>query len=159
MSDILPIVQAISSVVANTYDGALDKDGKPVKIGLKREKDLSFRIPRTMDAFKVRFSANKMIITYQSEINLSDFHNKKMDQEIEQIMADIVSYLKKEYKAMTKKSLGLKKDGEIDISYENVSKKHNNVTARCKYILSDAKASEYNEDEKTVESWLGMDKK
>ena len=37
MATILDIARGISQVVANTYDGALDEKGEPIKIGLKRE--------------------------------------------------------------------------------------------------------------------------
>ena len=37
MATTLEIVNGISQVLANTYDGALDENGEPVKIGLKRE--------------------------------------------------------------------------------------------------------------------------
>ena len=36
-NDILDIVRGISSAAALGYDGALDSDGQPIKIGLKRE--------------------------------------------------------------------------------------------------------------------------
>ena len=38
MANILDVVQTIQNIVATKgYDGALDEEGKPVKIGLKRE--------------------------------------------------------------------------------------------------------------------------
>ena len=40
MAEVLDIVRGISQVMANTHDGALDENGEPVKIGLKREEDV-----------------------------------------------------------------------------------------------------------------------
>jgi hypothetical protein len=37
MATIYEIVQGLSQAAANGYDGALDENGEPVKIGLKRE--------------------------------------------------------------------------------------------------------------------------
>ena len=37
MATTLEIIDGISQVLANTYDGALDESGEPVKIGLRRE--------------------------------------------------------------------------------------------------------------------------
>ena len=40
MANILDVVQTIQNIVATKgYDGALDEDGNPVKIGLRREVD------------------------------------------------------------------------------------------------------------------------
>ncbi len=38
MATIYEIVQGLSQAAANGYDGALDENGEPVKIGLKRER-------------------------------------------------------------------------------------------------------------------------
>jgi len=37
MADVLEIVRGISQVMANTHDGALDENGEPIKIGLKKD--------------------------------------------------------------------------------------------------------------------------
>ena len=37
MATTLEIINGISQVLANSYDGALDESGEPVKIGLRRE--------------------------------------------------------------------------------------------------------------------------
>ena len=38
---IIRIVRGISQVMANTHDGALDENGEPIKIGLKREEGVA----------------------------------------------------------------------------------------------------------------------
>ena len=40
MATTLEIINGISQVLANTYDGALDESGEPVKIGLRREEGI-----------------------------------------------------------------------------------------------------------------------
>ena len=40
MASVLDVVQTIQNIVAQKgYDGALDEDGQPVKMGLRREVD------------------------------------------------------------------------------------------------------------------------
>ena len=48
MADVLEIVNGISQVMANTYDGAVDENGEPIKIGLKREEDVAITDKRVM---------------------------------------------------------------------------------------------------------------
>ena len=56
--DILDIVRGISSAAALGYDGALDSDGQPLKIGLKREEGDLVLDKRVIDGFKVSIAAN-----------------------------------------------------------------------------------------------------
>ena len=44
MASVLEIVNGISQVLANSYDGTTDEDGEPVKIGLKREEGILLTI-------------------------------------------------------------------------------------------------------------------
>ncbi len=54
MADVLEIVRGISQVMANAYDGAMDENGEPIKIGLKREEEVAITDKRVMDGFKFR---------------------------------------------------------------------------------------------------------
>jgi hypothetical protein len=67
MADVLEIVQGISQVMANTHDGAVDGDGEPIKIGLKREEDVAITDKRVMDGFKVAMSGDTLFIKYHSK--------------------------------------------------------------------------------------------
>ena len=49
MADVLKIVRGISQVMANTYDGALDENGDPIAIGLKREEGIPLIDQRVQD--------------------------------------------------------------------------------------------------------------
>ncbi len=61
MADVLEIVQGISQVMANTYDGAVDENGEPIKIGLKREEDVAITDKRVMDGFKIAMSGDTLV--------------------------------------------------------------------------------------------------
>ena len=139
MASVLDIVRGISSVVANTYDGALDENGEPIKIGLKREEGDPIIDSRVIDGFKVRMSGPKLIVSYHSELPLKDVHNSKLDQEIEQIYADIAKFLKKEYKKITKETLSLKDDGPADIFLQNMSKIRTWVQCQKVYTIGGLK--------------------
>ena len=41
MATVLEIVRGISQAMSNTHDGALDENGEPVKIGLRREEEVT----------------------------------------------------------------------------------------------------------------------
>ena len=110
MASVLDVVQTIQNIVAQKgYDGALDEEGKPVEIGLRREVDNVVTDSRLVDGFKVRFQGNKMILSYSFE--------SKVNQKI----ADIVSFLKKEYRSAAGKNLSLVQEGETDILVQKMS--------------------------------------
>ena len=126
MATVYDIVKGINQAAANAYDGSHDKrfvrDGEDKVVGLKREQGCPIVDSRVVDGFKVRMAGPKLIVSYQSEMPMSSFHNTKLDQEMEQIYADIVKFLKKEYKKITKDSLSLTPDGPCDIMLQNMSK-------------------------------------
>ena len=101
MADVLEIVRGISQVMANTYDGALDENGDPIKVGLKREKEVAITDKRVMDGFRVQMSGDKLMIKYHGEVTMKEAKDKGFESELEQMMADISSFLKKEYKNIT----------------------------------------------------------
>ena len=37
MAKLLDVIQGLGQAAANSYDGAVDEDGKPIELGLKRE--------------------------------------------------------------------------------------------------------------------------
>ena len=126
MATVYDIVKGINQAAANAYDGAQDgrfrTDGKDDPIGLKREKGCALNDSRVMDGFKVRMSGPKLIVSYQSEMPMSSFHNTKLDEEMEQTFADIAKFLKKEYKNVTGDALTLTADGPCNILLQNMSK-------------------------------------
>ena len=113
MATTLEIVRGIKQAMANAYDGAHDErfvDGEDLvkKIGLKREEGCPMSDYRSMDAVFVKIHGTDMYVHYHTEVPSKDSHNSKLKSEIEQRIADTVSYLKKEYRKIeTYKPSGL----------------------------------------------------
>ena len=51
MATTLEIINGISQVLSNTYDGATDASGEPIKIGLRREEGDPLIDDRVIDGF------------------------------------------------------------------------------------------------------------
>ena len=137
MATTMEIVRGISQVMANSYDGALDEKGEPIKVGLKREEGHPIHDSRVMDGFKVSFHGNKLCIHYHSEVKLKEVYANGFESDIEQMIEDIASFIKKEYRKMTGSSLSLTKDGEMDAIVQNTSRIRTWVQAKCFYLLGD----------------------
>ena len=135
MATTLEIIRGISQVVSNAYDGALDADGEPVKIGLKREEGDPILDKRVMDGFKVRFSGPMLIISYHSEVDISKTHGNTFEGEVEKMIQDIANFLKKEYKKITGNTLSLTKQGEVHAHLEYMNRIRCWVTANCSYKI------------------------
>jgi len=134
-NNILDIIKGLNQAAANGYD-SYEPD---VEIGLKREKGHPILDSRVIDGFRVRFSADKMIITYQSEMRLEELHPRnRFENEIEEKFADIVKFLKKEYKNITKESCTLKPDYEADVLVQTTSRLHTWVQATKQYSITGA---------------------
>ena len=143
MATVYDIVKGINQAAANAYDGSHDKrfvekDGEMV-VGLKREQGCPINDSRVIDGFNVRMSGPRLIVSYQSEMPMSAFHNTKLDQELEQTFADIVKFLKKEYKKVTGDTLSLKADGDVDFILQNMSKIRTWVQAIKNYTVGNMK--------------------
>ena len=141
----LDVIRGIAQAAANSYDGALDEQGEPIKIGLKREEGNPMLDSRVMDGFKVRLSGDKLIVSYQSDIKLKDVYKGNFQNEIENIMSDIVSFLKKEYKKITGKALALKAVGECDSLVQSTSRVRVFVNASKTYQIGAIGDVEENE--------------
>ena len=115
MATIYEIVQGLSQAAANGYDGALDENGEPVKIGLKREE------------------GNMMCLTYQSDVQLKEVYASGFETDTEQRMMDISKWLKKEYKRITGNTVTLTKEGEIDVLVQNSSRVRSFVNAKLNF--------------------------
>ncbi len=132
MASILDIVKGLNQAAANAYDAYELEE----KIGLKREEGHPILDSRVIDGFKVRFAANKMIVTYQSEMRLEELHPRnQFENEIEQKFADIAKFLKKEYKKIMKSSVTLTEDSDADILVQTTSRVHSWVQAKKQYNL------------------------
>ena len=118
----LDIIRGVAQAAANAYDGAYDSNGDSLEIGLNREEGHPVLSSRDMDGFKVKVSGDTLIITYQADIKLRDVHNPQFESDIDQTVANIVSWLKKEYKKITGNTLTLSDESEIDILVQSTSK-------------------------------------
>jgi len=143
MATVYDIVKGINQAAANAYDGShkagYNADGEERAAGLKREKGDPITDSRVMDGFCVRISCPKCIVSYQSEMPISDFHNTKLDQELEQTYADIVKFLKSEYKKVIGETLSLTPDGPVDFILQNMSKLRTWVQCTKVYTIGNMK--------------------
>jgi len=147
----LDVVRGIAQAAANAYDGALDEKGEPIEIGLKREVGHMVKDSRTMDGFKVRLDGNHLVVSYQAEIKLKDVYATKFEDEIEQTMADIASFLKKEYKKITGNALSLTPVGDADSLVQS--------TSRVRVFVTSQKLYKVGNLEDTVDKLGGSDEK
>ena len=131
----MEIVRGISQVMANSYDGALDDKGEPIKVGLKREEGDPIVDSRVMDGFKVSFPGTQLCIHYHSELKLKEVYDKNFESDLEQMIEGIASFIKKEYKKVTGNSLSLKKVGEVEALVQNASRVRTWVQAKCHYDI------------------------
>ena len=136
MANILDVVQTIQNIVATKgYDGALDEDGKPVEIGLKREVDNIVTDSRLVDGFGVRFQSDKMILTYSSECNIKQVQKSNFQDMVEQKIADIISFIQKEYRGAEGKNLSLTMEGEAEILVQKMSNFRTWYQTSCVYKI------------------------
>jgi len=163
MASVLDIVRGISTVMANTHDGALDENGDPIKVGLNREEGDPILDSRVMDGFKVQFMGPVLRIKYSSELPLKEVHKtNKFEGEIEATINDVASFIKKEYKKLTGSSLTLTAEGEPSILVQNMSRIRTWVQSHRDYkiggmkdVLEVTSPSEDRLDD-AVRDWLGM---
>ena len=159
MANILDVVQTIQNIVATKgYDGALDEEGKPVKIGLKREVDNTITDSRLVDGFSVRFQGDNLVLGYSSECSIKQVQNSNFEGMVEQHIADIISFIQKEYKAAAGSTLRLTKEGETDILVQKMSNFRTWFQSSCIYkiggaegILEEDQPKDINE---SIKSWI-----
>jgi hypothetical protein len=140
MATALEIVRGISQVLANSYDGALDEDGDPIKIGLKREQEVKITDRRVMDGFGCTIAGNRLKISYQCEHPLKEVHqDNKFESDIASMIESIKKFLTKEYKKVTGETLSLTKDGEVNILVQAISRQRTDVCAQQHYKIGGLK--------------------
>ena len=159
MASVLDVVQTIQNIVGQKgYDGALDEEGNPVKIGLKREVDNVVTDSRLVDGFGVRFQGDKMILSYSSECTLKQVQRTNFQDIVEQNLSDIISFIQKEYRGASGKNLRLTKEGEADILVQKMSNFRTWYQSSCIYkiggaegVLEEDKPKDINE---SIKRWL-----
>lgn len=141
MATTLEIIQGIAQAAANAYDGShvgkYNVGGEDKKIGLRREEGDPILDSRVIDGFKVKFKGNKLCVNYQSEIRMKEVHKgAKFESEMEQTMADIIKFLKKEYKTITGNTLSLKPVDEVNIFVQPVSRTRTDLSMYQEFEIS-----------------------
>jgi len=161
MANILDVVQTIQNIVSTKgYDGALDEEGNPIKIGLGREVENVVTDSRLVDGFSVRFQGDKLVLGYSSECTIKQVQNSNFEGMVEQHIADIVSFIKKEYKSAAGSALSLKKEGETDILVQKMSNFRTWLQSHCVYkiggldIPSDLEEGKSKDINENIKNWL-----
>ena len=145
MATVYEIVQGLSQAAANAYDGALDENNEPLKIGLQREEGDPILDKRITDGFRVKFYGNMMCLTYMSEVQLKKVHQNGFENDITEIMGDVVKFLKKEYRKITGESVTLSQADEVDIRVESSSNVRSWLTAKQHFTVGGLDESMNNE--------------
>ena len=136
MATTLEIIRGLSQAAANAYDGALDENDESLDIGLNREQGDPIVDPRIIDGFGVKFAGDKLVINYQSEMEVKQLHPRnRFENEIEEKFKDIAKFLKKEYKIITKESITLSPQKDCDILVQSTSKYRTWVQASKQYSI------------------------
>ena len=136
MATTLEIINGISQVLSNTYDGALDEEGNPLVDS------------RVMDGFSVRFGGDNLIVSYQTDVKLKELHNSGFESDMDSMLGDIVKFLKKEYKKLTGSSLSLSAVDEVEVFATRISGIRSTVTAKKTFKIGGADADENAEESK-----------
>ena len=156
MATTLEIINGISQVLSNTYDGALDESGEPVKIGLRREEGNPLIDPRIMDGFGASIVGDRLHIKYHAEIPLKEVHSNGFEGEMESMVEKIKSFLQKEYIKVTKSSLSLSDPSEVDVLVEYISRIRCSVKVHKCYSISGIPAEPEKEIDKEFENFAKL---
>jgi len=163
MATVMEIIQGISQVAANSYDGAKDEEGKRKETGLKRDKEVPLRDKRVIDGFTIKMhGGNKMCVTYTTEVLATELlaSKGKYEDMLLQDVADIVSFIKKEYRKVTGNSLSLKEIKETEPRMEVVqtSRVRTEVKVMVDYEIADLPDLQKEKDSFRQKAAKGMEK-
>ena len=136
MATTLEIINGISQVLSNTYDGALDESGEPIKIGLRREEGNPLVDARVVDGFGASISRDRLHIKYHAEIPLKEVHSNGFEGEMESMVEKVKSFIQKEFKKVTKTALSLTDPSEVDVLVEYISRIRCSVKVHKCYQIS-----------------------
>jgi hypothetical protein len=168
MATVYEIIQGINQAAANgAWDGAheesLQADGKARDAGLKRQNGHYINDRRVMDGFGVKFHGPILRLTYQAETRIKEVKNNNFEDEVAGQIAEIVKFLKKEYKAITGDTLTLTKEGDPKILVQRISNYRTDVQAHCDYriggltdVVEVNKGSSEDRLEGAIKDWLAQ---
>tara|TARA_R110000824_G_scaffold98663_3_gene235303 strand:+ start:5906 stop:6481 length:576 start_codon:yes stop_codon:yes gene_type:complete len=166
MATVEEIAKGISQVMADSYDGALDEEGKHLDTGLKRGGfDVKLTDRRVNDGFSLSLSGNILLLNYQSEISVKELHSKDFESDVEDTLAQVLKFVKKHYKKVTGNTLKCKPVGDPDIDVQSTSRVHTWVNAQARYEIQgmDKESSDIPDGDerldKSIRDWLELGKK
>ena len=113
-----------------------------------------------MDGFSVKFHGPLLCIHYHSEVDISKVHGNTFEGEVEQMIQDIASFLKKEYKKVTGNTLSLTKEGDLHAHLEYMSRIRCWCTAYCYYKIGGikdvegVKTSSEEQLKESIKKWI-----
>ena len=151
MATTLEIIDCISQVLSNTYDGALDENGEPVKIGLRREEGNPLVDQRVMDGFGATITADRLHIKYHAEIPLKEVHSSGFEGGMESMVEKVKSFIQKEYKKIKKSALTLSEPSEVDVLVEYISRIRCSVKVHKCYLIGGTDAEGPTEQERPTD--------
>jgi arginine utilization protein RocB len=162
MSNILDIVKGINQAAANAFDGAITEEGEPLDIGLQRDKPTPITDRRVMDGFGVTFNGTTMRVNYHREVATNEVMSNKLKADVETAIAEVSSFLKKEYKNVTGETLRLKKlPGDVIGNVQSTSRARSWVQAHCDYEIQGVEGHDVkdkNDIDASIRSFLDLGK-
>ena len=138
----LEIIRGIAQAASMGYDGALDEEGNPIKIGLKRDEGNPINDSRHMDGFKISFRGPVLCIKYQTECRLKDVHQKGFEDGIAATINNIAKFIKEQYKKTTGKALSLKAIGEPRTHVQRISSVRTQLNSMQDFNIGGLKETE-----------------
>jgi hypothetical protein len=166
MATVMEIIQGLSQVAANGYDGAREEDGSRKMMGLKRDEEVPLTDKRVIDGFKMRLHhGNKLCVMYTTEVLLNEIAEKgKYEDSLLQDVADVVSFIKKEFRKVTGSSLSLTelKDKKPEFDFMQTSLVRTEVKVTCHYEVGGLQDPSEEKDAfrekalKGMEKWLSL---
>lgn len=131
----LDIIGGISQVLANskdTYTGydPFDQHPKKEKAGLNREEGNPLKDSRQLfDGFSCKIHGDQLMVTYQTDVLMRNVHQNGFERDVEKKLAEIASFIKKEYKKVTKNTLSLTGEKDCHIIVQKTSNIRTFITA------------------------------
>ena len=112
-------------------------EGKPVKIGLRREEGHNILDSRVIDGFNVKmYGGDRVCLSYHiEEQSMKSVHNKNFESDIEQTISEVKSFIEKQFRKNTGKSLSLKKQGEVLVEVNPISRIRVQILAKQHYTV------------------------
>lgn len=163
-ASVLDVLNMLSAAAHMGCDGCTDEKGERIDVGLSRDEEVEIRDKRIMDGFGVKFLGDKLIVSYQAEMLLSDVKDQDLEQEVKSKLNKVATFLRKEYKKLAGKALTLTMvEDSTKVDVQMVSRVRTVVTGTCMFKIGGlTNVLPYDENEDAlrpeVEKFLGIGK-